>query len=170
MPVMPVYFLWGFAGVSRMVVADAGARLKWVLSKVWVLLVPAVLIGFLVMGAESYSEDVGFINTEMVLVAEWLVENTAEDDLIAAHDIGAIGYFAQRPLLDLAGLVSPDVIPFIRDEALLAEYMDREDPFYLVTFPDWYPELVRQAELVYDTGEDGSPAFKGENMGIYVWP
>jgi len=33
----------------------------------------------------------------------------ADDDLIAAHDIGAIGYFAPRPILDLAGLISPDV-------------------------------------------------------------
>ena len=46
-----------------------------------------------------------------------MAHNTPPDALIAAHDIGAVGYFGQRRLLDLAGLVSPEVIPFIRDEA-----------------------------------------------------
>ena len=75
-------------------------------------------------------------------VARWLDAHTAPRDLIAAHDIGAIGYFARRPLLDLAGLVSPEVIPFIRDEARLHALMRQRGAAYLVTFPSWYPHLT----------------------------
>ena len=39
-------------------------------------------------------------------VAQWLDRNTPPNALIAAHDIGAMGYFARRPPLDLAGLIS----------------------------------------------------------------
>ena len=90
---------------------------------------------------------IAVINGEMVATAGWLDKNTGPEDLIAAHDIGAIGYFSERDLLDLAGLISPDVIPFIRDEARLASYLDEKCPDYLVTFPDWYPSLVKDREI-----------------------
>lgn len=39
---------------------------------------------------------------------DWLRENTPPGAVIAALDIGALGYRAERRILDLAGLVSPD--------------------------------------------------------------
>jgi len=39
---------------------------------------------------------------------EWLRDNTPPDAVIAALDIGALGYASERRILDLAGLVSPD--------------------------------------------------------------
>ncbi len=40
----------------------------------------------------------------------WLRDNTAEDAVIAALDIGAVGYGSERRVLDLMGLVSPEVL------------------------------------------------------------
>ncbi|MFT5232429.1 MAG: hypothetical protein ACI9UQ_000451, partial [Candidatus Krumholzibacteriia bacterium] len=40
----------------------------------------------------------------------WLAENTPEDAVIAALDIGALGYASDRQVLDLMGLVSPEVL------------------------------------------------------------
>ena len=105
----------------------------------------------------------------MVDTAQWIAQNTKPDALVAAHDIGALGYFGKRNLLDLAGLVSPEVIPFIRDEALLAEYLDEQQADYLMTFPDWYPELVKKANLVYESHGIFSPMQGGENMRVYRW-
>jgi len=39
---------------------------------------------------------------------EWLRDNTPPDAVIAALDIGALGFASERRILDLAGLVSPD--------------------------------------------------------------
>jgi hypothetical protein len=105
----------------------------------------------------------------MVATAHWVARNTDQDALIAAHDIGALGYFAGRRLLDLAGLVSPEVIPFIRDEARLAAYLDERQADYLVTFPGWYPALVAGANPVYRSTGNASPAQGGENMVVYRW-
>jgi hypothetical protein len=107
------------------------------------------------------------IETEMVAAARWVAENAGPEELIAAHDIGALGYFAERPLLDLAGLVSPEVIPFIRDEGQLAVYLDEQQPVYLMTFPGWYPELTAGLEAVYSTEGTVSPELGGENMVVY---
>ena len=36
--------------------------------------------------------------------------------IVAAHDIGALGYLDDHQLVDLAGLITPEVIPFMLDE------------------------------------------------------
>ena len=96
-----------------------------------------------------------------------IAANTEKDALIAAHDIGALGYFSNRSLVDLAGLTTPEVIPFIRNEAQLREFLQKKKVNYLVTFPNWYPELVEQAELIFSTQGSFSPAMGGENMSVY---
>lgn len=42
----------------------------------------------------------------------WIQQNTPADADIAIKDIGSIGYYSKRRVLDLAGLVSPQCIPF----------------------------------------------------------
>jgi hypothetical protein len=101
-----------------------------------------VTVGFIVLGALAYRRDVHFIETEMVATAHWLNEHTSPDALIAAHDIGAIGYFSQRPLIDLAGLITPELIPIIRDETALLNFILTHRAAYLVTFPSWYAHLT----------------------------
>ena len=96
------------------------------LSRVWLAALAATLAGFWFIGARAYARDVAIIETEMVAAARWVAGNTPAGALVAAHDIGALGYFGERPLLDMAGLVSPEVIPFIRDETRLAAYLDEQ--------------------------------------------
>ena len=71
--------------------------------------------------------------------------------------------------LDLAGLISPEVIPFIRDEEKLASYLDQRQADYLMTFPGVYPSIVAQAELVFQTNGRFSPELGGENMAVFRW-
>jgi hypothetical protein len=126
---------------------------------------------FWLRGALAYQSDVQIIQTEMVATAQWVAGNTPADTLIAAHDIGALGYFGGRRVLDMAGLVSPEVIPFIRDESRLSAWLDREGANYLETFPDWYPALSASARAtrVFTTGASYSPAQGGTNMAVYRW-
>jgi hypothetical protein len=122
------------------------------------------------IGAPAYATDVAIIEGEMVAVAHWINDHTAPDALIAAHDIGAIGYFARRPLLDMAGLVSPEVIPFIRDEEAIMEWLEEREADYLVTFPTWYPELTAdpRVEMVFQTDTAVTRAQGEENMAVYA--
>lgn len=170
MPLIPIYILLSLSGMARWIEPNAAVFQRRVLSKAWVAAVAVGGLAFYGLGASAYSSDVAFINTEMVAAAAWVDENTPPDALIAAHDIGALGYFAQRQIIDLAGLTSPEVIPFIRDESRLAVYLDEQGADYLVTFPGWYPYLSSQAQLLFQTSAEVSQALGGENMAVYSWP
>jgi hypothetical protein len=128
-----------------------------------------LVLAFTVIGAQAYGRDVRFIESEMVTTARWLDRQTSPDALIAAHDIGAIGYFSQRPLIDLAGLITPEVIPIIRNEAALLDFINSRQADYLVTFPSWYPGLTRNSKLtrLYSTGSPYAPQAGGDNMTVY---
>lgn len=68
---------------------------------------------------------------------KWFGANTRPGETIAAPDIGALGYYSQRRVLDLAGLVSPRVVPLLEresPEALVADFSFArlERPQYLV--------------------------------------
>lgn len=170
-PVIPVVIGLGAVGLARIVQWNSARRLARVGSRAWLAATATLAAVFALLGAQAYTRDVQIIETEMVTMARWVSAYTAPDALIAAHDIGALGYFGQRRLLDLAGLVSPDVIPFIRDETRLAGWLDQANVDYLVTFPGWYPELVQAQKggLKYQTNAPYSPAAGGENMAIYAW-
>ena len=168
-PVMPAYFLLGLVGVFYLIDLRSSNTLKRVASRTWVLLIGAVLLIFWIVGARAYALDVAIIESEMVAISKWLGENTDPDDLIAVHDIGAIGYYSDRKILDLAGLVSPEVLTIIDDEIALSEFLDRNEASYLVTFPEWYPYLTNQGVMIYKTEGEFSQISGGENMAVYRW-
>jgi len=170
MPAMPVYFLLGAIGTTQLFRKYRGNQgMAFILQRAWVVSSILLCAVFFVMGARAYAEDVAIIESEMVDSARWIANNTPENALIAAHDIGAMGYFANRDLIDLAGLVSPDVIPFIRDENQLAQYITENGADYLVVFPDWYQYLHKNGEMLYQTGGIYSPEAGGQNMTVYRW-
>jgi hypothetical protein len=135
-----------------------------------VFLSAAVLfsLAFGAFGAYTYGQDVGLIESKMVVTAKWAAQNIPPGALIAAHDIGALGFFDHHTIVDLAGLISPEVVPFIRDEARLASFMDDRGVQYLVAFPYWYPDLIKRGTLIFITDESFTtdPA---QRMAIYRW-
>jgi hypothetical protein len=48
----------------------------------------------------------------MTLVGKWLNENTPASAVIAADEIGIIGFYSERPILDLEGLITPEIVPY----------------------------------------------------------
>ena len=57
----------------------------------------------------------------------------------------------------------------MRDEAQLKDYLNLKGADYIVAFPDWYPDLLNQAELVYETNGKFAPRLGYENMAVYRW-
>jgi hypothetical protein len=168
-PGIAVFCLWGWLGSLRLLFTawEQAQRRMWAFAGGTLL--SLLTIGFAGLGANAYAQDVAIINTEMVAAANWIEMELPEDALIAAHDIGALGYFAGREVVDLAGLVLPDVVAFIRDEAQLGVYLDQVGADYLMTFPDWYSDLPKSAELIYQTGGEFSSLAGGANMAVYRW-
>ena len=181
-PAMPVFFVLGLAGLFDSIpklrcfpaqpTNKPGLlkRLQRSLSVGWATGVGSLWLVMLFIGAFTYAQDVAIIQTEMVTTARWISQNTPQDALIGAHDIGALGFFGNRKILDLAGLISPQVIPIIRNEPALKVFLDQNKADYLMTFPSWYSELAKGATPVFTTSGKFSPDAGGENMTVYKWP
>nr|HID14370.1 hypothetical protein [Anaerolineae bacterium] len=79
-------------------------------------------------------------------VGEWLRENAPPEATVGTLEVGVIGYHAQRPMVDFAGLIQPDVAlqmnweTTYQDTAIWA--VQHYLPDYLVLNPDWFPELM----------------------------
>jgi hypothetical protein len=170
---LPIWLLFGLAGWLGILALGGNGRSARIARQVASLTFLFILFFFLLIGAQSYARDVAFIEGEMVDVAHWLAENTPPDALIAAHDIGAIGFFSGRPLLDLAGLISPEIIPLLADEAALAAYVLQSEADYLVTAPGWpYDEIANApgVTLLYTTGYEWTREQGWNNMTVYALP
>jgi hypothetical protein len=103
--------------------------------------------------ALSSADEYGYLMGVVKIVRE----NTEPGDLIAAHDIGILSYFAERPLLDMVGLTDPTAAKIHREYSTckgfrrrpqqLYEYLQQRRPKLVVFFPDWdahFLGLLRQ--------------------------
>jgi hypothetical protein len=167
---LPVWIIYGLAGWLWLLNEVRNARAAFMIRQVARLTFGILLLFFLLLGGRSYAQDVAFIENEMVTIARWLAENTQPDDLIAAHDIGAIGYFAERPLLDLAGLITPQIIPYLDDEVEIGRYIQNSSAKYLVTAPGWpYTQIIHPDHTteIYTTNYAWTQENGLNNMAIY---
>ncbi len=175
-PTIPIWVLYGIRGwltLSINIKERIGSlkRVHFILTRMGVMTFAVLLLIFLLLGLQVFAQDVSFVNGEMVAIGRWLGENTPSHALIAAHDIGAIGYFAERPILDLAGLISPEVIPLLSDRDALMDYVSASQSDYLVTAPGWtYDRLTADANsiLEFSTGYIWTREQGVNNMEVYL--
>jgi hypothetical protein len=172
MPTIPLLILYGSWGTSSLLRPHSPQFGLRVISRAIVPAIILLALVFLARGALAYRDDVGFVEGEMVATAHWLNEHTSPGDLIAVHDIGAVGYLCTGPLLDLAGLITPEVIPFINDADQLTAWMVQRGATYAVFFPDFSPSYARLAAdprlaQVRCTGYNWTRAMGHQNMCVY---
>ncbi|MBI4319146.1 MAG: hypothetical protein HY675_11705 [Chloroflexi bacterium] len=70
-------------------------------------------------------------NESLKEIGVWLAENTPPTTTVAIFDAGIVGYFSDRRVLDVVGLVNPAIIPF-RAAGRESEYLNVARPDYLV--------------------------------------
>ncbi len=169
MPAMPVFFLLGLLGYLEFQKSTMFKTYHWLVLTTWQVSLASLTILFVILGARSYGEDVGLIESEMVATAKWVSANIPSGKIIAAHDIGALGYYDNHPLIDLAGLVSPEVIPFMRNETQLADFINQHHADYLIAFPAFYPQLTREAVPIFISEGKFAPEIGEKNMTVYLW-
>ncbi len=165
-PALSILYLWGILGTIELL--DA---IKWNKRVVflWRSAIVALSLTFAVFGARQNAMDVYWVESEMVSTANWVRQNIPPDELLAVHDIGALGYFVPNPLIDMAGLINPEVVSFIRDEKRLAEYLSASSADYLIVLPGFYPQLTSDLQPVFTAGTDPGILLVDDNMRVYPW-
>jgi hypothetical protein len=133
-----------------------------------VLLLAAFAFG---LGLQAYRLDVAVIDQEMVAPAHWIAANIPSDELLAVHDIGAVGYYVQRPILDIAGLVSPEFVPVILEPDRMWTLLEERGARYLMAFPDQVPgDNLNDTRLcpIYESEGSATNTAGGDKMTIYA--
>lgn len=110
------------------------------------------------------------INSMQVPIGRWVKEHTSEGQLIAANDIGAIGFISRRPILDTVGLVEPELVEHYMSGGTILDYLMKKDPAYVIIFPRWYKDLSAREDMlepVYSVKLTFNVICGGSNMVVY---
>ncbi len=102
--------------------------------------------------AEYFAWGVHNINEQQVRIANWLNTHASPGAVVAANDVGAIGFLSHCRVIDVCGLVSNDVTDVIKkyaqfDDAKphILEYLKATvKPDYVVMYEEWFPDWARQ--------------------------
>jgi len=164
LPLIPVVVLYGFAALThwvrgRALRPAAGALLAFVL-------IQNALVLKLVVYPHTHRFSRG-VEDCLGEMGRWAAAHTPPGTTVAIADIGAFGYYSDRRVLDLAGLVSPELTPIVNqhpiDEiAANLLFADRARPEYLV---DRHPEPERLAGAMGGTFEPIT-ACRVEGLGV----
>jgi hypothetical protein len=165
-PALPILYLWGLLGMLEYA-TSANTNRRVIFG--WQVLTGVLCLAFTLIAARQNAYDVFWIESEMVETAKWVQQNVPPDAVLAVHDIGALGYYVPNPLIDLAGLITPEVIPFIRDETRLVEYLDSSAAEYLIVFPGLYPQLTSQRKPAFVAGLELAPLEFEDDLQVYRW-
>jgi len=76
--------------------------------------------------------------------AQWLNQHAAPHQTLAAFEIGYIGYFTDMPIIDLAGLVTPGLFPWVKDgsDVTLTQCLARYAPDFVLIPSDDRAQIV----------------------------
>jgi hypothetical protein len=135
-----------------------------------VLAVAAALTGWrAIQQAPVYATSVKNIQELHVRMGRWMAEHLPPGSRVAANDVGAIAYFSRRRILDLEGLVSPEVLPYRVHQDRGLRVVTDQQPDYLVIFPAWYPDIVASGEFreIYRVSIHDNIVSAGDTMIVY---
>ena len=165
-PAFPILYLWGILGMLEYLSsAIANKRVVFL----WQVLLGVFCVLFSFIAARQNAYDVYWIESEMVQTANWVQKNIPPDSLLAVHDIGALGYYVPNPMIDIAGLITPEVVPFIRDASKLAEYLNARSADYLIVFPGQYSRLIGQRQALFVSGLQPDLLHITDHIEVFQW-
>jgi hypothetical protein len=119
-----------------------------------IICLPTVVM--LARGALVFTRNVGNVEDSDVAAAHWLQDRVPAEALLAVNDVGALKYILPNRVLDMAGIVSPEISTAKKDAVArganwqqgVANVLAREKPDYAVVFPNWYPGLVGEDKIL----------------------
>ncbi|MEX2382614.1 MAG: hypothetical protein WD490_09540 [Opitutales bacterium] len=126
---------------------------------------------------QMYARDVRNTNALYVDTGEWIRDNMDPTIPLAINDIGGISYFIENPILDIMGLGSPEIWPYLEGTSQagrmtparahgILKYLLEHDYDYLLMSPHYYTDLhrmphvfepIQRWEAVFRTGRAIDP-------------
>lgn len=166
MPLIPIITIYGVQGLFQLL--EKLPQTSLLRPAIW-LVFGIMLISLWLNGAATFALQTKLLNESHMQAARWVDANTPRDAVIAAHDIGIIGYVTQRQMVDLAGLVTPEVISIMNDQSELAHFVRERHVTHLIVFSGYYRELLSQleAQLLFSPNIENLKSLGLEPIEVY---
>ena len=171
-PLFPILVISGVLAVQTLAMrGEPEARTGGVVRVLRiVLLLVLVLPTFaeLVQGAGRYGQSVANVHDSDVRAALWLADRLPPQAVLGVGDIGAIKYLLPNPVVDLAGIVNPEIKVWGAER-----FLDHYRPDYLVIFPNWLARLfedVSAFEVVHQFPIEDNITMAGDVLVVYSTP
>ncbi len=144
-PVYPFYIILSLWGIR-----DASGRLRSFIApkpaaRIGTIAILTVSGVALISGVSrwtdlrnEYFKSVRYVLERHVSGARWAAENTSAETVIATHLPGVFGYYSDRRVLDLSGIVSPEIIAGIGNPAAMEASMKVAKVGYIATLRERY--------------------------------
>ena len=112
----------------------------------------------------------GYLTQSYRRLGGWLKDNTAEDALVAVSDIGAVGWYGERRILDMLGLVDPHVSrrPGILHAKFDADYVLAQDPDVVILVEKKRTDGTAIHRRLSDQALAGHPAFVENYEPVHI--
>ncbi len=179
MPVIPFYLFISFGGFQK-ILSFLHSKSKSDLGSLFNMIYIGIATITLLLSLNEIPKNVDEIvftgkyhYDRHIKVAEWLKENTKESDVIATHDIGALAFYSNRKIVDMVGLINPEIIEYLKDKNstdYLKEHFLKNNVSYFVTMRNWF-EAVNQNPLFIPINEfEFFEVFKFEPERFHIMP
>ncbi|MBL8006616.1 MAG: hypothetical protein JNJ56_03735 [Ignavibacteria bacterium] len=105
-------------------------------------------VNFLVFAA-ALGKNTDNINNQQVKLARWVNENVPREETIAVNDIGAIGFINKNKIIDMAGLITPEILRYRtynwKDNLDSVNYLLKKNNVnYIIIYDEWFKEFLNQ--------------------------
>lgn len=147
MPVLPALLALSVVGTGAAL--DRFARFRRPAAVLLALFLLATFVSAGVLMGRTYRSDCRYISERQVAAARWMRDHLPPEAVVATHDVGAIAYYSERRIVDLVGLVTPDLIATIGDLPALTAQLEKKKATHLAVLRNWFG--VEGAAPVFQT-------------------
>lgn len=160
-PVIPFYLLIAVSGVQLIFnfihngMFKGRSQLPNMVFIFYLVASFALLISENSNSIDEYKMLCKYHNDRHVEAGKWMKQNTNENIVVATHDVGAIAYYGERKIVDMAGLVTPELIEHLNNRAYseyMNEYLAKHKVDYLITLRNWF-EVVNDKPVFVPVNE-----------------
>ena len=134
-PIYPIYIL--FASATLLFLLDKFRSLD-LSTKLRRFIIGACLVVALITAnypnVKNYQNESSILNSIHSDIVTYLVKYADDNDVVCTEDIGYIGYYSNHRILDRAGLVSKETVPYNKEGMYLNLIIDHK-PEWLIISP-----------------------------------
>jgi hypothetical protein len=136
-PILPFIAVFAAGGAYQLLLI---AATRDFLTKVMVIAALVIVVIPLVQHYDRWraitGESVAEQKEDLSDMAMQLNTLVLPNETLATHDIGTVGYYAKYKVMDLVGLVNPDIVPY-HEGRRVKDYLAQNEPDFILIFPEW---------------------------------